>query len=145
LGATSRRSSLQAFEGGSHLDGNRASAKRSSFRMECVRQASDEERAEQARSRVQVTDRDDDEGDDSREYRMTDDEVSMFETDYGVDYDPYYDDPYTEDELPDDIPFNVDKKYGDRIFDNGEIFYKEKETGLYYRQGAKPRNLSFWG
>jgi hypothetical protein len=105
----------------------------------------DEERAEQARSRVQVTDRDDDEGDDSREYRMTDDEVSMFETDYGVDYDPYYDDPYTEDELPDDIPFNVDKKYGDRIFDNGEIFYKEKETGLYYRQGAKPRNLSFWG
>ncbi len=62
-----------------------------------------------------------------------------------VDYDPYYDDPYTEDELPDDIPFNVDKKYGDQIFENGEIFYREKETGLYYGQGAKPRNLSFWG
>jgi hypothetical protein len=38
-------------------------------------------------------------------------------------YDPYFDDSYTEeDELPDNIPFNADKKYGDRIFDNGEIF-----------------------
>jgi hypothetical protein len=108
----------------------------------------DEERAEQERqkSRVNVMDRDGEEDDfDERKYRMTDDEVSLFETDYGVEYDPYYDDPYTEEELPDDIPFNVDKKYGDRIYDNGEIFYKEKESGLFYRQGAKPRNLSFWG
>jgi hypothetical protein len=108
----------------------------------------DEERAERERqgSRVNVMDRDEEEDDlDERKYRMTDEEVSLFEMDYGVEYDPYYDDPYTEEELPDDIPFNVDKKYGDRIYDNGEIFYKEKESGLYYRQGAKPRNLSFWG
>jgi hypothetical protein len=76
--------------------------------------------------------------------RMSDDEISLFEMEYGVEYDPYYDDPYTEDELPDDVKFNVDRRYGDRIYENGEVFYKEKESGLYYRQGAKPRSLSFW-
>jgi hypothetical protein len=99
---------------------------------------------------VQVLDRDDDDNDidddddDDRRYSMTDDEISAFELEYGIDYDPYYDDPYTQDELPTDVKFNVDKLYGDRIYDNGEIFYKDKSTGLYYRQGAKPRNLSFW-
>eukprot|EP00980_Cylindrotheca_fusiformis_P002139 scaffold481_cov208-Cylindrotheca_fusiformis.AAC.5 len=117
----------------------------------------DEERAERerrelqnGRKRVKVMERDDDDADeehrdDDREYRMSDKEIEMFEMEYGVEYDPYYDDPYSEDELPDDIPFNVDKKYGDRIYENGEIFYKDKESGLYFRQGAKPRNLSFWG
>jgi len=110
----------------------------------------DEERAERERSnrRVQVMDRvdeDDYEEEDDRQYRMTDAEVSMFEMEYGVDYDPYYDDPYDEDELPEDIPFNVDRRYGDRIYENGEIFYKDKDSGLFYRQGAKPRNLSFFG
>lgn len=117
----------------------------------------DEERAERERkelasrnSRVKVMDREYDEDDsdyddDGREYRMSDKEIAMFEMEYGVEYDPYYDDPYTEEELPDNIPFNVDKKYGDRIYENGEIFYKDKESGLFYRQGAKPRNLSFWG
>lgn len=58
--------------------------------------------------------------------------------------DPYYDDPYTEDELPDG-DYDVDKFYGDRIYSKtGEIFYKDSDTGLFYRQGAKPRNLSFW-
>ena len=76
--------------------------------------------------------------------RMSDDEIALFEMEYGVEYDPYYDDPYTEDELPDDCPFNVDRRYGDRIYGNGEIFYKDKESGMYYRQGAKPRSLSFW-
>jgi hypothetical protein len=113
-----------------------------------------EERAErerqerESRSRVKVMDlrdRDEDEDFDDREYRMTDEEVSMFEMEYGVEYDPYYDDAYSEEELPEDIPYNVYKKYGDRVYDNGEIFYKDKESGLYYRQGAKPRNLSFWG
>ncbi|CAJ1902397.1 unnamed protein product [Cylindrotheca closterium] len=101
------------------------------------------------RNRVQVMDRDeeDDDEEDETQYRknrMTDKEIDLFEMEYGVDYDPYYDDPYTEDELPDDIPYNVDRKYGDRIYDNGEIFYKDKESGMFYRQGAKPRMLSFW-
>ena len=118
----------------------------------------DEERAEremrgkEGRGRVKVMEReeyydeqDDYEDEDEREYRMTDKEIALFEMEYGVEYDPYYDDPYKEEELPDDVSFNVDKKYGDRIYENGEIFYKDKETGLFYRQGAKPRNLSFWG
>lgn len=118
----------------------------------------DEERAEremrgkEGRGRVKVMEReeyydeqDDYEDEDEREYRMTDKEIALFEMEYGVEYDPYYDDPYKEEELPDDVSFNVDKKYGDRIYENGEIFYKDKESGLFYRQGAKPRNLSFWG
>lgn len=115
----------------------------------------DEERAEkerrepQSKTRVKVmtrnTDEEDDDEVDNREYRMSDKEIEMFEMEYGVEYDPYYDDAYDEEELPDDVPFNVDKKYGDRIYENGEIFYKDKESGLFYRQGAKPRNLSFWG
>ena len=118
----------------------------------------DEERAEreirgkEGRGRVKVMEReeyydeqDDYEDEDEREYRMTDKEIALFEMEYGVEYDPYYDDPYKEEELPDDVSFSVDKKYGDRIYENGEIFYKDKETDLFYRQGAKPRNLSFWG
>lgn len=113
----------------------------------------DEERIEKerresasSRRRVQVMEREEEEEDDFeyRENRMSDKEIEMFELEYGVDYDPYYDDPYTEDELPDDISYNVDRKYGDRIYENGEIFYKDKESGLFYRQGAKPRMLSFW-
>ena len=76
--------------------------------------------------------------------RMTDDEIRMFEMEHGIDYDPYYDDPYTEEELPDDMNYQIDKKYGDRVYENGEVFYKDKASGMYYRQGAKPRNLSFW-
>jgi hypothetical protein len=100
------------------------------------------------RGGVQVLDKysddDDDDDDDDRRYSMTDDEISAFELEYGIDYDPYYDDPYTEEELPMEIKYSVDKLYGDRIYENGEIFYKDKSTGLFYRQGAKPRNLSFW-
>lgn len=99
------------------------------------------------RVKVMENDYDDDDYEDDFEYRsnrMSDDEINQFEVEYGIEYDPYYDDPYTEDELPGDMGFKIDKKYGDRIYENGEIFYKEKETGLYYRQGAKPRNLSFW-
>lgn len=78
-----------------------------------------------------------------RRYTLSDDEITDLET-MGVEYDPYYDDPYTEDELPDDENYRQDKRYGDRIFDDGEIFYKDAETGLYYRQGAKPRISNFW-
>ncbi|KAL3922337.1 MAG: hypothetical protein SGILL_002259 [Bacillariaceae sp.] len=101
---------------------------------------------------VRVMDRgidnyDNDEEEEEMEYRsirMSDENINSFELEYGVEYDPYYDDPYTEDELPDDVSFKVDKKYGDRIYSSGEIFYKDKATGLYFRQGAKPRSLSFW-
>ena len=95
---------------------------------------------------VKVARRDDqlDENASNRNYRMDEDEIYQFEMEYGIEYDPYYDDPYTEDELPVDIEFKVDKKYGDRIYENGEIFYKDKSNGLFYRQGAKPKNLSFW-
>jgi transposase len=99
------------------------------------------------KSRTKVMDRDEEEDEDEidpREYRMTDDEIDTFESEYGVEYDPYYDDPYAEDELPED-KFNLDKLYGDRIYESGEVFYKDKESGLYYRQGAKPRNVNFWG
>ena len=109
----------------------------------------DEERElKESRSRVKVMDRvEEKEYEDDVEYRrtrMSDQEIDMFEAEYGVDYDPYYDDPYTEDELPDDVAFNTNRKYGDRIYKDGEIFYKDKTSGLFYRQGAKPRNLSFW-
>ena len=87
---------------------------------------------------------DDEEVVDARSYRMTEDEIDAFELEYGVEYDPYYDDPYAEDELPEG-KFSVDRMYGDRVYEDGEIFYKDNQTGLYYRQGCKPRNLSFWG
>lgn len=100
------------------------------------------------RRRVKVMERDDYDDTDkdvtNRDYRMSDDEINLFELEYGVDYDPYYDDPYSEDELPEDMSYQVDKRYGDRIYRSGEIFYKDKASGLFYRQGAKPRNLSFW-
>jgi hypothetical protein len=89
-----------------------------------------------------ATDNDDDQ-DDERDYRMTDLEIEAFELEYGVDYDPYYDDPYTVDELPEGT-FTVDKRYGDRFYENGEIFYLDAKSGLYYRQGAKPRKINFW-
>lgn len=73
---------------------------------------------------------------------MSDEEIARFESLYGIEYDPYYDDPYTEEELPMG-KFNVDKRYGDRVYSDGEVFYKTAE-GLYYRQGAKPRNWKFW-
>ena len=119
-------------------------------RMEEERAERQRGERENSRSRVKVMDRDDEYDDDvdemdPREYRMNDDEIAMFEAEYGIEYDPYYDDPYSEEELPDDIPYNVDKKHGDRIYNNGEIFFKDKESGLFYRQGARPRNLSFWG
>jgi hypothetical protein len=106
-----------------------------------------------SRRGVKVMERDDDDDDDDddeddnvdrRAHRMSDDDINTFEIEYGVEYDPYYDDPYSEDELPDHISYKVDKRYGDRIYSNGEIFYKDKESGLFFRQGAKPRSLSFW-
>mmetsp|Transcript_1277 Transcript_1277/g.1825 ORF Transcript_1277/g.1825 Transcript_1277/m.1825 type:complete len:281 (+) Transcript_1277:93-935(+) len=82
---------------------------------------------------------------DSSNYIMTDEEISSFETEFGISYDPYYDEPYTKDELPDDIPFTVDKSYGDIRYENGEIFYADEENpGMYWRQGGKPRLKNIW-
>lgn len=107
------------------------------------------EKFSKSRRDAKVTERDDryddsQDGDIDRNYHMNDDEINRFEMEYGIEYDPYYDDPYAEEELPDDINFRVDKQYGDRIYETGEIFYKDKSSGMFYRQGAKPRNLSFW-
>ena len=107
------------------------------------KEEAERERAMKEGRGVQVMDREA-RYDDNRNYHMTDDEINQFEMEYGIEYDPYYDDPYDEDELPEDVKFRVDKKYGDRIYENGEIFYKDKSSGFFYRQGAKPRNLSFF-
>lgn len=99
------------------------------------------------RHRVGVLDREDDDNpavSRKQDHRMTDSEIENFELEYGVAYDPYYDDPYTIDELPEG-KCEIDKLYGDRVYTNGEIFYKDAKTGLFYRQGSKPRNLSFFG
>jgi hypothetical protein len=115
--------------------------------------ARDTETGRRSRQRVQVMDVDDDDDeattdDDEEEIPtsrgMTDAEITAFELEYNIKYDPYYDEPYDESELPNDMKCTIDRRYGDRIYENGEIFYKDPVTGLFYRQGAKPRNLSFW-
>ena len=107
-----------------------------------------QEREELQRSkkrRVQVMEREryDDDSESRRSNRMSEEDIEALEEEFGIAYDPYYDDPYTEDELPEG-KYTVDKRYGDRVYQDGEIFYKDKSTGLFYRQGAKPRNLSFF-
>lgn len=109
----------------------------------------EEQERSRRRQRVKVMERgaEDDDDDDDDEYRsvfMSDKEIDLFEAEFGIDYDPYYDDPYAEDELPEGN-FKTDKKYGDRFYEDGEIFYKEANSGLFYRQGARPRNSSFFG
>lgn len=96
---------------------------------------------ERGRSRIAVMDREDEEEED--DYGMTDDEIVAFESRYGVEYDPYYDEPYEESELPVG-KFKEDKSYGDRRYVNGEVFYKDENSSLFYRQGARPRQKKFW-
>ena len=83
---------------------------------------------------------DDDEDD---EYSMTDSEINTFEKQFGVEYDPYYDEPYEESELPVG-KYKEDKSYGDRRYENGEVFYKDEGSGVFYRQGSRPRQKKFW-
>jgi len=96
----------------------------------------------------ELRDRDDDTDDDvgsGRKYTMTDEQILQFEDEYGVEYDPYYDEPYTEEELPDDMKFYKDKSYGDRRYENGEVFYQdENNKNIYWRQGGRPRLRQFW-
>ncbi len=93
------------------------------------------------RRRVAVLDREEEEDDD--DYTMSDQEINAFETRYGVEYDPYYDEPYEESELPVG-KYKEDKSYGDRRYENGEVFYKDDTTGMFYRQGSRPRQKKFW-
>ena len=97
------------------------------------------------RGSVSVLDREDDELDED-EFNskiMSDEEIKTFETTYGVEYDPYYDEPYEESELPVG-KYKEDKSYGDRRYENGEVFYKDEASGLFYRQGSRPRQKKFW-
>ena len=104
------------------------------------------------RTRTGVLDRDvendddDDDDDDARRSspssRMSDDEILDFEKRYGISYDPYYDEPYDESELPTNVKYKVDRSYGDRRYEDGEVFYKEGNA--YYRQGGRPRQRKFW-
>ncbi|KAL3766147.1 hypothetical protein ACHAWU_004147 [Discostella pseudostelligera] len=100
------------------------------------------------RSRVATMDDEDDDyydddDDDDAPTTMSSDEITAFESQYNIPYDPYYDEPYTESQLPSG-KYKVDKSYGDRRYENGEIFYKEEGTGLYYRMGSRPRQKKFW-
>lgn len=97
---------------------------------------------ERRRSQVAVLDRED-EDDDDDEFAMSDEEIADFESRYGVEYDPYYDEPYEESELPAG-KYKEDKSYGDRRYANGEVFYKDEGSGLFYRQGSRPRQKKFW-
>ena len=90
---------------------------------------------------------DDDDDDDATRRRtmMSSDEISAFESQYNIPYDPYYDEPYTESQLPQNMKYKVDKSYGDRRYENGEIFYKDQDgSGYYYRMGSRPRQKKFW-
>lgn len=93
----------------------------------------------------ELEDDEDDEEDELEddEYGMTDDEIEDFESKWGVEYDPYFDEPYEESELPVG-KYKEDKSYGDRRYENGEVFYKDEATGLFYRQGSRPRARKFW-
>lgn len=97
------------------------------------------------RQQTKVLERDDDDNEDgmSSKYRMSDAEIQNFESTYNIPYDPYYDEPYTEDELPVG-KYKIDKSYGDRRYENGEIFYKEEGENVFYRQGSRPRQKIFW-
>lgn len=94
------------------------------------------------RSRVSVLDREDDD-EEEEDFNMSDDEINAFESKYGVEYDPYYDEPYEESELPVG-KYKEDKSYGDRRYANGEVFYMDEGTGMFYRQGSRPRQKKFW-
>jgi len=78
-----------------------------------------------------------------RLYMLSEKEIRELET-LGVQYDPYYDDPYAKDELPEDIPYQDVKRTGDRMYENGETFFLDPETELYFRQGSRPRMKPFW-
>jgi len=133
-----------------------AAASKSAYGPDGTEARRETERERKRRSRVKTYDNYDDDDElnesenessreDDRQFTMSDEQIAEFEETYGVGYDPYYDEPYTADELPDDISFVEDKVYGDRRYENGEIFYRdERKEDLYWRQGGRPRLKQFW-
>lgn len=102
----------------------------------------DVRRARRARTAVRDRAETEDAEDDDFE-GMSDADIEDFEGRFGVEYDPYYDEPYEESELPVG-KYQEDKSYGDRRYANGEVFYKDDGTGLFFRQGSRPRQRKFW-
>lgn len=130
-----------------------AAVSKSAYGPEAAAAAAAAEMRGYKRKRVQTMEREEeyeneDEDEDERTdrvYSMTDLEIDEFEEKYGIEYDPYYDEPYTVDELPEDMSFVEDKVYGDRRYENGEIFYRdERNRNIYWRQGGRPRLKQFW-
>ena len=58
---------------------------------------------------------------------------------------------YEEDELPQSegdgggVKCYTDGMFGDRRYDNGEVFYYDDELDMYWRQGCKPRIKKMFG
>ena len=150
--ATARAAALQADSTLTDLDVRRKQAAQewSAYGQPRTQQAA-ERSSHKKRVKVMERENGNDDNDDSsfarrsptNSFQMTDAEIQAFELEYGVAYDPYYDEPYTLAELPNDVEYTTDRRYGDRIYANGEIFYKHGHD-CYFRQGAKPRNVKFW-
>ena len=68
--------------------------------------------------------------------------VEKFEKEFGLEYDPEYDDPLLEEELPKDLKFIKLSVFGDRMYEDGSVYFKDGD--VYFRRGAKPRLRSFW-
>lgn len=154
--ATARAAAWQADSTLTDMDIRRQQAAQewSAYGQPRRQQEAEQQRSSNNKKRVKVMEREDDDDDDDKNdssfarptdssFQMTDAEIQAFELEYGVAYDPYYDEPYTQAELPNDVEYTTDRRYGDRIYANGEIFYKHGED-CYFRQGAKPRNIKFW-
>jgi hypothetical protein len=69
-------------------------------------------------------------------------ERMAFEKEFGLEYDPDYDDPLLEEQLPKDLKFIKLSVYGDRMYEDGRVYFKDGD--VYFRRGAKPRLRSFW-
>lgn len=81
-----------------------------------------------------------DENLDMEEYKEEEDttvvaeERLAFEKEFGLEYDPDYDEPLLEEELPTDLKFVKLSAYGDRMYEDGRVFFKDGD--VYFRRGA---------
>lgn len=83
-----------------------------------------------------------DEDNEDDDATIFEEEAKAFKENFGIQFDPFYDQPYTEEELPADVDFSKDPFFGDRVYENGEIFFKD--GNLFYRKGSRPRMKFFW-
>ena len=147
-GRSSRRTSTNTELDLRKMD---AAASKSSYGPDAMAARERERKGRARRVRTMEEDYQEDEDEESedetsdRVYSMNDEQINEFEETYGVEYDAYYDEPYTMDELPDDMSFVEDKVYGDRRYENGEIFYRDEgNKSIFWRQGGRPRLKQFW-